>query len=130
MRVTSLSIGIYDYVQNDTLALLDLSEGDLQFSSIYVQENDRTQQYAALENLYTVTGGQFWSALYHTDGAEDLLALAAASSTTGDGHFGCSYACTWPVTDSLLESCRGAFPAVQQVCAACNLQSAMVHIWL
>ena len=64
------------------MASTDLA-GDLQINSVYQTENDIPEQYAALQEIYTALGGDYWDPAYKqlTD-AEEVAALADASSTT------------------------------------------------
>ena len=78
-----MQIGLLDSVQNSTVALVDL-EGDLHFDPIYVNTSDMPRQYAALQKLYSATGGQYWSALFQQDGLKELQ-RASITADTGDG---------------------------------------------
>ena len=65
-----------------TLATTDLY-GDLQINSVYQTENDIPEQYAALQEIYTALGGDYWYPAYkQLTYAEEVAALANASSTT------------------------------------------------
>ena len=82
-RVACVQIGLLDSVQNSTVAHVDL-EGDLHFDPIYVNTSDMPRQYAALQKLYSATGGQYWSALFQQDGLKELQ-TASITADTGDG---------------------------------------------
>lgn len=76
------TIGLQSSDDTTTLAVTDLY-GDLQINSVYQTENDIPEQYAALQEIYTALGGDYWYPAYkQLTYAEEVAALANASSTT------------------------------------------------
>ncbi len=81
-RVACVQIGLLDSAQNNTVALVDL-EGELHFDPIYVNTSDMPGQYAALQKVYSATGGQYWSALFQQDRLKELQ-TASITADMGD----------------------------------------------
>jgi hypothetical protein len=78
------SVGLINSATGNVEAFTDLM-GNLQLNSVYQPENDLPEQRAALQELYTVLGGDYWGAAYkQLSYIEEVEAFANASSASSE----------------------------------------------